>query len=129
MSQQHPSLDRSENRDAWHHSHTHVPKSFGLVFALGMAPNVKFVIVEAAFGLISNSTALLADAGHNLSDGLDSSWPGELPPVAISAHASICLRVGDPRGAVQCHASVDDGGSDRMEAIQRFASAERVAGR
>ena len=37
-------------------------------FALGVTLNVIFVIIEATFGLISGSLALLADAGHNLSD-------------------------------------------------------------
>src|SRR4051812_26045186 len=58
------------------HAHSHVPKTFGFAFALGIALNTIFVVVEAIFGLISNSTALLADAGHNLSDvvGLLIAW-------------------------------------------------------
>jgi cobalt-zinc-cadmium efflux system protein len=58
------------------HSHSHAPKSFGLAFALGTALNIAFVVVEAIFGVLSNSTALLADAGHNLSDviGLLVAW-------------------------------------------------------
>ena len=40
------------------------------IFALGVILNVVFVIVEATFGLIAGSLALLADAGHNLSDVL-----------------------------------------------------------
>ncbi len=45
-------------------------------FVIGVTLNVGFVIVEAIFGFISNSLALLADAGHNLSDvlGLLLSW-------------------------------------------------------
>ena len=50
------------------HPHEHAPKSFGFAFAFGTALNVAFVIVEAIFGFLGNSTALLADAGHNLSD-------------------------------------------------------------
>jgi cobalt-zinc-cadmium efflux system protein len=37
-------------------------------FALGIALNVIFVVVEIIYGLIANSSALLADAGHNASD-------------------------------------------------------------
>jgi cobalt-zinc-cadmium efflux system protein len=37
-------------------------------FALGVILNVVFVIIEVTFGLIAGSLALLADAGHNLSD-------------------------------------------------------------
>ena len=37
-------------------------------FAAGLALNLIFVVVEALFGITSHSLALLADAGHNLSD-------------------------------------------------------------
>ncbi len=58
------------------HSHSHAPQDFGRAFAIGVALNLAFVGVEAAFGIIANSTALLADAGHNLSDviGLLIAW-------------------------------------------------------
>ena len=62
------------------HPHEHAPRSFGFAFAFafafGTALNVVFVIVEAIFGFLGNSTALLADAGHNLSDvcGLLVAW-------------------------------------------------------
>jgi cobalt-zinc-cadmium efflux system protein len=63
-----------------HHSHEHPPArasaDFGRAFAIGIVLNSAFVLVEAAFGLLSGSMALLADAGHNLSDvlGLGISW-------------------------------------------------------
>lgn len=59
-----------------HHHHHHVPESFGRAFAIGAALNVGFVLVEGAYGLISGSVALLADAGHNLGDvlGLLTAW-------------------------------------------------------
>jgi len=62
------------------HSHSHAPKDFGFAFALGTALNLGFVGVEAVFGFIANSTALLADAGHNLSDviGLLIAWGAAL---------------------------------------------------
>ena len=50
--------------------HNHAPKDFGFAFALGTALNVGFVVLEAAAGVFANSMALLADAGHNLSDVL-----------------------------------------------------------
>ena len=58
------------------HNHSHAPKNFGRAFAIGIALNVSFVLVEAFFGWKSNSLALLADAGHNLSDvaGLFLAW-------------------------------------------------------
>lgn len=62
------------------HSHSHAPKDFGFAFALGAALNIAFIIVEAAAGFYANSMALLADAGHNLSDvlGLLIAWGATL---------------------------------------------------
>ena len=50
------------------HGHTHAPKDFGRAFAIGVLLNSAFVLIEAGFGLWSGSMALVADAGHNLSD-------------------------------------------------------------
>ena len=50
--------------------HVHAPASFGRAFALGIVLNAAFVVAEVVFGLASHSVALLADAGHNLSDVL-----------------------------------------------------------
>jgi cobalt-zinc-cadmium efflux system protein len=52
------------------HGHDHAPRDFGRVFAIAIALNVVFVATEAAVGLWAGSLALLADAGHNLSDVL-----------------------------------------------------------
>jgi cobalt-zinc-cadmium efflux system protein len=59
-----------------HHHHHHAPSGFGARFALGALLNIGFVGAEATYGLIGHSTALLADAGHNLSDvlGLLAAW-------------------------------------------------------
>lgn len=59
-----------------HGGHGHAPKDFGLAFAVGTALNLSFVIIEATYGFLSNSMALLADAGHNFSDvlGLLIAW-------------------------------------------------------
>ena len=58
------------------HGHTHGSASHGRSFAIGVALNLSFVVVEAVFGVIGHSLALLADAGHNLSDvlGLVMAW-------------------------------------------------------
>ncbi|MFY7836514.1 MAG: cation diffusion facilitator family transporter [Novosphingobium sp.] len=58
------------------HGHSHAPASFGRAFAIGIGLNLAFVIVEATYGIISGSMALVADAGHNLSDvlGLVIAW-------------------------------------------------------
>ena len=41
-----------------------------MAFALGIALNLAFVAVEAGVGIVAGSMALVADAGHNLSDVL-----------------------------------------------------------
>ena len=52
------------------HGHSHAPASYGRAFAIGVVLNTAFVIVEVVYGLLSGSMALVADAGHNLSDVL-----------------------------------------------------------
>ncbi|MBR0739443.1 cation transporter [Bradyrhizobium liaoningense] len=58
------------------HAHVHAPASFGKAFAIGISLNIALVVAEAVYGYLGNSTALLADAGHNLSDvlGLVVAW-------------------------------------------------------
>ncbi|MEJ1939219.1 cation diffusion facilitator family transporter, partial [Nostoc sp. NIES-2111] len=58
------------HHDHSHAGHSHAPASYGRAFAIGTVLNLGFVVVEAAFGFLGNSMALLADAGHNLGDGL-----------------------------------------------------------
>lgn len=62
------------------HGHSHAPASFDKAFAIGVALNLAFVGIEAFYGWKINSLALLADAGHNLSDvaGLVLAWGGAL---------------------------------------------------
>src|SRR4028119_13601 len=68
------------------HGHVHAPASFGRAFAIGIGLNIVFVAVEATYGFIANSMALLADAGHNLSDVLGlilawgATWLAKRPP-------------------------------------------------
>ncbi len=52
------------------HGHSHAPARFDRAFAVGVALNVAFVVAEVAFGLRTNSLALISDAGHNLGDVL-----------------------------------------------------------
>ena len=60
------------------HRHDHAPARFDRAFAIGIALNIAYVAAEAGAGLTSGSVALLADAGHNLSDvlGLAVAWGG-----------------------------------------------------
>jgi cobalt-zinc-cadmium efflux system protein len=56
--------------------HSHAPASFNTAFAVGIALNAGYIVFEAIFGLLGHSLALVADAGHNLSDvlGLLLAW-------------------------------------------------------
>lgn len=58
------------------HGHSHAPAGFGRAFAIGILLNTGFVVAEAAAGVLTGSMALVADAGHNLSDvlGLVIAW-------------------------------------------------------
>ncbi|MBH1971746.1 cation transporter [Moraxellaceae bacterium AER2_44_116] len=59
-----------------HHGHHHAPTTYNRAFAIGIALNITFVLIEAYFGWQADSLSLLADAGHNLSDvlGLVLAW-------------------------------------------------------
>jgi len=58
------------------HHHDHGPTNYGWAFAIGVALNLTFVLIEAFYGYVAHSLALIADAGHNLSDvlGLLLAW-------------------------------------------------------
>src|SRR3954470_14691958 len=72
------------------HSHDHgtPPTRWSTRFALSIVLNLGFVAVEAVYGVLANSAALLADAGHNLSDVLSlllawaASWLATRRPTA-----------------------------------------------
>src|SRR5437764_8959930 len=59
-----------------HDDHSHAPANFNKAFVIGIALNAGYVVFEAFFGLLGHSLALVADAGHNLSDvlGLLLAW-------------------------------------------------------
>ena len=69
-----------------HHHHHEPPANYNRAFVIGTVLNIAFVGVEALFGILTQSLALLADAGHNLSDvfGLllawGASWLAQQPP-------------------------------------------------
>ncbi len=60
------------------HDHSHAPagKDFSKAFAIGVILNLIYIVVEVTYGIIVNSLALIADAGHNFSDvlGLLLAW-------------------------------------------------------
>ena len=59
-----------------HHHHHHAAPDYSRAFAVGVALNIIFVVIEVAYGVMANSLALITDAGHNLSDvlGLLLAW-------------------------------------------------------
>ncbi len=74
MSQVHSHNHRHHHSHS--HSHNHGPDHFNRAFIIGVVLNSGFVLIEAIFGVMTQSLALLADAGHNLSDvlGLLLAW-------------------------------------------------------
>ncbi len=114
------------------HSHSHAPASFDRAFAIGVALNVGFVAIEATYGVIANSLALLADAGHNLSDvaGLllawGAVWLGRRAPTAKRTYGfgrtSILAALAN---AVLLLVAI---GAIAWEAIRRFEAPQPVEG-
>lgn len=90
MSQHHHHHDHDHDHDhVHHHGHGHghghhhhhpAPGDNMRAFAISVALNALFVVIEFVYGFIANSTALMADAGHNLSDvlGLLLAWGAAL---------------------------------------------------
>ncbi|MFC5480352.1 cation diffusion facilitator family transporter [Massilia suwonensis] len=76
MSHDHHDHDHHHGHAHGHHHH-HMPEpGHGRAFALAIGVNTLFVAIEFVYGFLANSTALMADAGHNLSDvlGLVLAW-------------------------------------------------------
>lgn len=59
-----------------HHHHHHAPGEYNRAFAIGVLLNTIYIVIEATCGFLYGSLALIADAGHNLSDvlGLLLAW-------------------------------------------------------
>lgn len=53
-----------------HHNHAHTVSNYNFAFSVGVSLNIIFVVIEAGYGFAVGSLALIADAGHNLSDVL-----------------------------------------------------------
>ena len=115
------------------HGHGHAPASFGRAFAIGIALNLGFVIVEAIFGILSNSVALLADAGHNVSDvlALAVAWlASELVKRAPTARFTYGLRGSSILAALfNAVFLLVIVGAISWEAIRRLGAPEPVAGK
>lgn len=79
MAHSHQHHEHEHAHGGGHHHHP-APTDFSAAFAIAIALNAIFVAVEFAYGFSTNSTALMADAGHNLSDvlGLMLAWGASL---------------------------------------------------
>jgi cobalt-zinc-cadmium efflux system protein len=113
------------------HEHHAAPNGLGMVFALGIALNLGFVLVEAAYGVIGHSVALLGDAGHNLGDvlGLVIAWgAGVLTQRRPSHRYTYGLRSSSILAALfNAIVMLIAVGAIAVEAINRFAAPQPVA--
>ena len=67
----------SHNHSHGHgHGYDRGGSNYNRAFVISVALNTGFVLIEATYGIVANSLALIADAGHNLSDvlGLLLAW-------------------------------------------------------
>lgn len=73
-----------------HHRHGD-PNNHGRAFFIAIILNTVFVAVEFVYGFIANSTALMADAGHNLSDvlGLMLAWGAAILVTCATSRSTI----------------------------------------
>jgi cobalt-zinc-cadmium efflux system protein len=135
----HDNHGHDHGHDDHHHGHNHgaghdhAPANFGKAYALGIALNAGFVGIEVVYGLLSNSVALLADAGHNLSDvlGLAVAWlASELAKHGPTRRFTYGLRGSSILAALfnAVFLLVTVGGLT-WEAIQRLGSPEPIAGK
>lgn len=76
----HQSSAKHSHHHEHHNPHAHSQLNYNHRFLIAIILNLGFVIIEFVYGLIANSTALMADAGHNLSDvlGLVLAWGASL---------------------------------------------------
>jgi cobalt-zinc-cadmium efflux system protein len=124
--------DHGHHHGHGHHHHHAAPDGSSRAFALAVGLNALFVAIEFAYGFIANSTALMADAGHNLSDvlGLLLAWGAAvLAKTAPNGRYTYGLRSSSILAAlgnslllmVAC-------GAIALEAVQRFSQPAPVAG-
>ncbi|MEC5269854.1 cation diffusion facilitator family transporter [Heyndrickxia coagulans] len=116
-----------------HQHHHHEPAQYGKAFVAGIGLNILFVAVEAIYGFFSDSLSLLADAGHNLSDvlGLIIAWAAvwlgkKLPTKKRTYGFKKSSVIAALLNAIILLIAI---GAIFVEAVQRFAHPEPVAGK
>jgi|SRR5262245_12238746 len=114
------------------HGHEHGRPNYNRAFAVGVGLNLGFAVLEAGFGLWANSLALVADAGHNLSDvlGLLFAWGANYlagrPPTARRTYG---LRRSSVLAALlNAVLLLVAAGGIAWEAVRRLREPEPVAG-
>ena len=116
---------------AGHRHHTD-PNDHSKAFMIAIMLNSVFVVTEFTYGFIANSTALMADAGHNLSDvlGLLLAWGAALlARKAPSGRYTYGLRSSSILAALANSAFLLVAcGGIAWEAIQRFSGPPVVDG-
>jgi cobalt-zinc-cadmium efflux system protein len=136
---QHSPHDHSQHshshHDHSHHAHGHhhvTPSKIGRTFAIAVFLNLIYVGVELGYGFITHSTALIADAGHNVSDvlGLILSWtaivlarkkPNERYTYGLRSTSILAALINAMLLLIAC-------GAIAWEAIHRLNSPPEVAG-
>ncbi len=115
-----------------HHHHHHAGSKLGAVFGVATALNLAFVFIEVAFGFLSHSMALLADAGHNFSDvlGLVAAWTASvLARRGPTPHYTYGLRSSSILAALlNAIILLIAVGGIAVEAVQRLLAPEAVDG-
>lgn len=129
--QHHTQSQCGHSHEESHHHHAS-PSNFGKAFIIAIGLNTAFVVVEFTYGFIANSTALMADAGHNLSDvlGLLLAWgaailgrkePGGRYTYGLRSTSILAALANAMFLLVAC-------GAIAWEAIQRFSQPPIVSG-
>ena len=123
----------AHNHGAGGHHHHEAPQAGqGRTFAIAVGLNLLIVVVQAVYGFIAHSTALLADAGHNLSDvlGLLLAWgavwlgtrkPSERYTFGLGSSSILASLANAALLLFACGAIV-------LEAVQRLLNPAPVAG-
>ena len=107
-------------------------EQFNKAFAIGIALNVAYILIEAIYGIIINSLALISDAGHNLSDvlGLLLAWgAGVLTQKAPTTKRTYGLRKSSILAALfNAVILLIAMGAIGFEAITRFSQPKNIEG-
>ena len=112
--------------------HSHTENNYNKAFGFGIILNIVYIIVEFTYGTIVNSMALIADAGHNLSDvlGLVLAWGASyLARTAPTQSRTYGMRkstiLASLLNAILLFIAV---GAISVEAVRKFIDPEPVAG-